>query len=386
MIWALFFILFPILVIYLCYKYPILDKLGAVVICYLVGIFIGNIGILPTSSFIKIQESIADLSVIIALPILLFSLDVRKWTQTAGKAILAMGLAIVSVLVIVSFGYWIIQDSIANAWHLVGMAIGLYSGGTPNLAAIKTALGVDSTLYLTFHTYDVLAGTIFMMFCLTVAKKMFGRFLVPFEKQNPGNGSSQNGLDGLEGEDMDSYEGILQRRTLFGLAGALALSMGIVAVSYLISMVFPADYTTSTIILGVTTLGIGSSFIPAVRRLKKTFQFGMYIILVFCLTVGSMANLHKFLSIDGTLMFFVMFSVFGSMLLHAVLCKIFKIDVDTFLVVSAAAILSPPFVPAIAESLKNKQVVLTGLTAGILGYAVGNYLGISYAYLIRSLF
>lgn len=383
MVWSLIFVLLPGPVIYLCYRYPALDKLGAVVICYLAGILLGNIGVLP-ESFKPIQESMADLSVIIALPLLLFSLDVRRWFQDAGKTILCMGLAVLSIMIVAITGYLLFRNSIPDAWHLVGMTIGLYTGGTPNLAAIKTALDIDSTLYLTFHTYDVLAGTLFMIFCLTVAQRIFNRFLVPFTSANGDRGPETGNGVTLETEEIDSYRGILEWQTMAGLAGALLVSLGIVGLSYLISLAFPPDYTTSIVILGVTTFGIIGSFIPFISGIQKTFPFGMYIILIFCLVVGAMANLDQFLSINRPLMVFVMASVFGSMLLHAVFCRIFKIDTDTFLVVSASAICSPPFVPAVAEALKNKQVVLSGLTAGILGYAVGNYLGISIAYLVRS--
>ncbi len=32
---------------------------------------------------------------------------------------------------------------------------------------------------------------------------------------------------------------------------------------------------------------------------------------------------------------------------------------------------------------KNKDVIISGLTVGIIGYAIGNYLGISIAFLLR---
>ena len=37
---------------------------------------------------------------------------------------------------------------------------------------------------------------------------------------------------------------------------------------------------------------------------------------------------------------------------------------------------SPPFVPMIAGALNNKEIVVSGLTVGIMGYAIGNYLGV----------
>jgi len=139
----------------------------------------------------------------------------------------------------------------------------------------------------------------------------------------------------------------------------------------------PKDYSTSFIILSITTLGIDASFIPKIRSIAKTFQFGMYVIYIFCFTVASMANFKMLVNIDVPIMLFIVFSIFGSMILHAVLCAPFKIDTDTFIVVSASAICSPPLVPVVTDGLKNQEVLLSGLTTGIIGYAIGNYLGIS---------
>jgi uncharacterized membrane protein len=41
-------------------------------------------------------------------------------------------------------------------------------------------------------------------------------------------------------------------------------------------------------------------------------------------------------------------------------------------------------VPAVAGALKNKEIVVSGLTVGIIGYAVGNYLGVIIAQLLQS--
>ena len=58
---VLFFVLFPTLVIFLCNKYSFLDKIGAVVVCYVVGALVGNIGILP-AGFDKVQGPLMPVS------------------------------------------------------------------------------------------------------------------------------------------------------------------------------------------------------------------------------------------------------------------------------------------------------------------------------------
>lgn len=189
----------------------------------------------------------------------------------------------------------------------------------------------------------------------------------------------------LETEAIDSYTGILKWDTIKGLIPALGLSMLIVWAALFISSLFPKGFSTSIAILSITTLGIAFSFVSRIRALKKTFQFGMYIIYIFCLVVGSMASFDRLKDIDPYIMAFVVFSISGTMLLHALLCRIFKVDTDTFLITSTSAICSPPFVPVVAAALRNKEIILSGLSTGIIGYAIGNYLGISFGYLFHSI-
>lgn len=148
-------------------------------------------------------------------------------------------------------------------------------------------------------------------------------------------------------------------------------------------MLFPADFSTAATILLITTLGIAASFVPRIKNIQKTFQTGMYFILIFSLVVSSMADIRKLVNISFDLFWYVGLAMFGSHLLHAFLARFFKIDADTVIISGSALICSPPFVPLVAGALKNRDVILTGLIVGIVGYAVGNYLGVSIAYLLR---
>ena len=63
--------------------------------------------------------------------------------------------------------------------------------------------------------------------------------------------------------------------------------------------------------------------------------------------------------------------------------NVIKIDADTVIISGSALICSPPFVPVVAAALKNKEIILTGMIVGVAGYAIGNYLGIFIAYLLK---
>ena len=74
----------------------------------------------------------------------------------------------------------------------------------------------------------------------------------------------------------------------------------------------------------------------------------------------------------------------GALLVHGILSRIFRVDVDNFLIISVALSMSPPFVPVVASSLRNREIILPGLIIGLIGYAVGNYIGVLMGYLIQS--
>jgi uncharacterized membrane protein len=154
--------------------------------------------------------------------------------------------------------------------------------------------------------------------------------------------------------------------------------------SYIIgTYLVPEDFSTAAIILLITTFGIVLSFVPRIKAIKKTFQLGMYFILIFCIVVSSMADIRQLANISISLFYYVGLAMFGSHILHAFLARFFKIDADTVIISGSALICSPPFVPVVAGALKNREIILTGLTVGIAGYAIGNYLGVFIAYFLR---
>lgn len=365
-------------ILWLCDRFPLVNKIGAVILAYLFGILIGNSGWLAPGVK-ELQDTLSGITVSLALPLLLFSLDVRSWLHSAGKAILSMLGATILVVFVAGLGAWIVRDGIGNSWQFGGMAIGLYTGGTPNLAAIKTALNVDSTMFIMMHTYDAVNGIIYLLFVMSVGQRIFNKVLTRYDF------SGLVATASSEAEDIHSYAGIFKREIVLGLLVATGLSLVILGLSFGLAQLIPGEYSTAAIMLLITSLGIAASFIQRIRSIAMTFQFGMYIILIFSLIVGSMANLEQLVNINWSMMFFVNFVVFGTMFLHAGFCRIFNIDTDTFLITSVSAVCSPPFVPVVAKALNNKEIILSGLTTGIIGYAIGNYLGIAFAYIFRQL-
>ncbi|MCK5701308.1 MAG: DUF819 family protein, partial [Cyclobacteriaceae bacterium] len=100
--------------------------------------------------------------------------------------------------------------------------------------------------------------------------------------------------------------------------------------------------------------------------------------------VASMGDLSNMFHVEYLHLFsFVALVVLGSMAIHVFLSYIFKVDSDTTIITITALTYSAPFVPVVAGALKNKNLIISGLTVGILGYAIGNYLGLAIAYFLK---
>lgn len=377
---AALFLLVPAPIIWLNNRFKAVEKIGIVLICYLLGILVGNIGILP-ESFSGIQTTMQDVSICLALPLILFSVDIKKWMKTAKKGIICMLLAVVSIATVVFILQLIFRDN-PEASKYAGLAIGVYTGGTPNIASIKTAIGVDETTYTIFNTYDMVISIFYMLLVTSGARKV----IIKIFKLKPFEGDKNISIDGEEvsTDSETSYKGFFKPAVFGKICLAFLLSAAIVGVSY-VAGTFVKGYETAVTILLITTLSIACSFIKPVRSIKRTSQAGMYIIYVFCFTVATMSDISKFININYTILIYIACSIFGSMILHALLCKIAKIDSDTMLITSVSAICSPPFVPVVATSLKNNAALVSGLATGIIGYAIGNYLGIGTYWLFENL-
>ena len=412
-----FYLLTPAFLIWLTKKSNFLNRLGAVVLAYLTGLVFGNIGILPKASdafktllgtrvkmpdaelqqmlssgqitatdltvnqIASLQDTLMTGTILVAIPLLLFSLDIKKWMKLAKGAVLSMILAIFSLLVVIFTGFYFWGSDIDESYKVAGMLVGVYTGGTPNLAAIGTALNVSPNVFLLTHTYDLIAGSVCLLFLMTIAQKVFHIFLPKFQMVY----KAENKMHlPDEPNEMENFDPLFKRKLVPGLLKAIGMSVLIVAIGGGLSMLVPKPADTIVAILTITTLGLVASLIKPVNRLRNSFQSGMYLIIAFSMAVSSMADLSNMFQIEFLQLFlYVFYVVFGSIAIHVALAAIFKLDADTTIISITALTYSPPFVPTVAGALKNKEVIISGLTIGILGYAFGTYLGIIVATILQ---
>ena len=378
-----YLLLIPLLVMLAAKKWPIIEKISPMVILYVIGLTVGNVGIVGENG-LQICENISNVVVLISIPLMLLGCDFRMWSaKSALKAFLA---GLFSVLAITVAGFFVFHRqavaaglSHADFARVSAAMTGIYTGGIPNFAPVAKAVDLPQHLFLLVSGYDLVVTGAYLILIVFLG----GRII---RKLFPGNPASTDaGMTPQDPTEAKSDRKTLAHR-LLNLAAGIGVSIVVAAASYALSIIIPIENSTAVIIILLTTFSIALSFWKPLKRLENTFDSGLYFVYVFCLAVATMVNVRELeFSKHLFILYYIAFAVFGSLTLQILFAKIFKIDGDLTLTASISLINSPPFVPMVAAVLKNQSVILPGIAIGLLGYAVGNYLGIGIFMLLSGL-
>ena len=384
---AMFFCV-PAGVLWLCRKYPIFDKIGPVMLLYVIGLFLANIPM--PAEIVIFQKVIPMIMIPLAIPMMLFGCTFKTSEISLQARIITSG--VISVAVAVIGGYMIFGQDIQQGEAIGGLLAGKCTGGTLNAAAIKQGLGVDDSTYILLTTYDIIICFFYFVFLLGGGIRLFRRLYGEQTKLSISDKDKEVIKREMAAVKENPYSGLNSKKGYTQMGKILSLTIGVVIIafgmSYLIGWLADADlknfmnekeggWFMAPFILMLTTLGIGLSFWKPVRKLHRSYDLGMYLIYIFSLAIASMADLSNLhIGENINMIGFLTFAIFASLFIHAIICRLFRVNADSMVISSVAFINSPPFVPMISNAMRNRAALVTGISSGLIGYAIGNYLGI----------
>lgn len=379
----LFCILSPLLILWLTYKSAVLNKVGSIIIAYIIGCTLGLTGIIPdTEETHSVQTAIASAAIPLAIPLLLFSADLKAWARLAPSFIKSTLLGLLGCAIAITLGFFLYgQEDPTLFAHIGGMLTGLYTGGNANLASLKIALGVDDATYILVSAYSTLMSAVYLFFVIIFGKRILRLFMPDFKADKTVEDTSIQ----IENHDRELFLGLFRRDNLRHLGLSLLLTIAIIALGAGAASLFPKDAFQSVFILSISLFAILASLHPKVRQLKRTFEAGTFFILIFSVAVASQVSLKTLTEVNPHIFLFTTVATLGALLFHVLLSALFRIDTDTTLTTSISLICSPPFAPVMGSALHNKAVIGPGIAVGLFGYAIGTYFGFGIAHFLLML-
>ncbi len=378
----LFYLLAPAGILWACRRSKLLGKVGPVLTLYILGVVVANLHIVP-ADLGGIQKTLQDVMIPLAIPMMLFSCNLRS--LKAGTTVRAFVIGVFSVALMVVGGYLLVGSHLGDDAATIGATLsGQYSGGAGNFAAVNMMLGADglsNEKFALVATCNLIVSFFYLMFLMgggvTIARKIVhGNNLKAYN-------DSINAADYVNDNpyrDFGKKKSILQLLKVFATAAIIAV------ISLLVSNLFKegtalydilgGDFSMVALILTLTTISLLLTCFREVRSWDKSFDAGMYLIYIFCLAMAMLADLSQLNWRVGLwVLIYQTIIVFGSLLISVLLAKPFKVDADSAVITSDTLVNSPICVPMIAAAMKNKSAIMVGITNGLAGYAVGNYLG-----------
>jgi len=360
---------FPSLALWLARKYSIAAFISPIVLCFAVGIIVANLRLLDVDT--KAVSYIRDPAILLSLPLLLFSSDLKVWLRNSRKLLYGYFIAAFVTVFAVTFSAICFQHLIPEIWTSAGMMTGIHTGGTPNLFAVAMATDASDTDVTLIHSSQVLWGAIHLLFLLTVGHRLYEYFL---------GKADRSPLD-FSSEDYVKHSEIKASELLY----SLALASFLIALMAGLSKATTGELNETILIVGITSLAIVCSLHPSVRNWKGSFEAGDYLLLVFGVAAGMLTDMRRVISEGGVYISFVGIIFLTSIIFMLILSRLFGIKKDTAVISTTAAIYGPVFIPQVAQVLRNRSIIPGGIAVSLIGLALGNYMGILMASLLRSL-
>jgi uncharacterized membrane protein len=347
------------------------SAISPVALAYAAGFALASMP-LPIHRGSLIQATEISIALSISLLVLASSLD--KFRVLLRPVLKSFLLGIASLVIAIFVTFYLVGSTSEYGARIMGMLTGVYVGGTPNLNAIGLALEVPNSVIVLVNSAEMVYGGIYFLLLITVIKPLLSIFLPKYISKGT--------------EAIASDEIITERVSLghFIMAGwSLLSSIGILGLSFGLVWLMLGKIHTAAFLIALTTLSILAAQLPIIKRIKWKFETAEFLLLIFSLGIGWQIDINTLLS-EGMGIYLLVGAVFiGTITIHFFLAWITRTDVDTLMISSTAALYGPAFIAPIAKAINNRELIIYGIALGLLGYILGNYLGLGIAYILAML-
>lgn len=358
-------------------KNKFFSKVGPAIIVIIIGITLSNLGIVPTMA--PVYGVIMEYAVYLSIALLLLDVDLKLMLTLSKQPLFAIGFAVISVSTVALLSGLYFAPNMNEGWKIAGMFVGTYTGGSANLTAIGMGLDASAETFALANTADYIIGlpTMIIFFALPRIlqnSKLFAKYW-PYKLE---------AHELLEEDQSDKFMGSKQW-SIGEIAALFGIAFTLVWAATLISGLFPETIRSAAKILTLTTLAIILAQFKQIRSIKGNKDLGLFMAMFFLCVIGFLVDLSGFFANTMDIVFYCTVVIFGSLLMHVLLCRLFKIKYQYVILSIIAAVADGTTAGILAASSGWESLVSIGIVLGIIGGVLGNYIGIPLAFFLKSL-
>jgi uncharacterized membrane protein len=350
---------------------------GATMLVIVFGAVISNLGLVPFQS--PVYAAVSGPVTSLAIVWLLFAVDVRDLRDTGPAMIAAFAIAVVATAVGAVTAALVFNGAFeGETWKLAGVMTGTYAGGSLNFVAVGRELDLSPALFSAATASDAVMTAVWFAATLMIPVWLRGRFPAPRHDHRASRAD-----EALADADAMADHPFFSEAPLrvLDVSVLLALGFGLVWAAEAVGQLIP--HVPS--ILWLTTFALAVGHVPWVRALHGAMHLGSLGLHIFLATIGIASRISEILRVGPEVFWFTALVVGVHGVLTYAGARLARLDVETTSVASQAAVGGPSSALALAVGRDWKALVLPGVVVGLLGYAVGNYLGLGVAYWMRGL-
>lgn len=360
--------------IYLESKYKWAAKMSALVIVLLLGILLSNVNIIPTEAVV--YDTVWDYLVPLALPLLLYHVDIRKIWRESGKLLLAYVIGAVGTVVGAFVAFLLFKRVIPEIPGITAMMTGTYIGGSVNFMALSDVFKVSEELVSSATIADNLNMAIYFFVLLSIPVRCRDQAVTGKNKERKKQELS------LKNISVCLAMGFL----LVALSGKVAELVG--------GMIVPMNPGAEIVknLLGnkylwITTLSVvGATVFPEFfGAIQGGQEIGTYMIYCFMFVIGAPASIKGIIKNSPALLLFAVVIVAFNMLFTFGGGKLLKIKRDVLIIASNANVGGPTTAASMAIAKGWEDLVGPSLLIGSFGYVIGNYMGMLVGYICKGI-
>ena len=345
-------------------------QLTGTVMVILAAIVAANLGIIPHSA--PTYDFIFTFLVPMLIPLFLFQADLRRLWREASRTTLAFLVATIGTVAGIVVAATLLDLSTLGSGAplpasdreaaIVGLFASTYIGGSVNYAALgeMTGLNQDRSFFSAATAADNLFSAVYLsLIALLPGVTRLARFF-PAHPTTP--------------QPTTPPEAAPPQVTARSLCLAIACAAALVAISDGLVAYFNAvsyRYVTLTILTLVL-----ATLVPAIREwLAGAFELGVALSFAFFAAIAAGANLTAMVSVAPTLIVVVLILLSVHLATLLFIGAVTRLTLPELLTASNAAILGATTAPAMAAAKGWRDQVTPGVLVGVLGYALGTFIG-----------